>query len=98
MALAASAGLPQAPKSPPKDKPQIREVRATGCVRRLSDGCMILRTLDGSTLYTFLASPRPDAWTVITIQGTPHQGASACKQGVAVDVTDWEPTGEKCAP
>jgi hypothetical protein len=101
VALAAPVGLPQAPKSPPpksppKSQPQIQEVRATGCVRRLPDGCLILRTLDGSTAYTFLASPRPESGIVITIQGTAHQGASSCKQGIAIDVTDWEPTDQKC--
>jgi hypothetical protein len=34
--------------------------------------------------------------SVITIQGKPHQGRSACKQGIAIDITDWEPTGDRC--
>ncbi len=82
----------------PKDsrKPQIRQVRATGCVRVARDGCILLKTLDGNTTYTFRAAPKPDAGDVITIQGTAHDGPSPCKQGVAIDVTDWEPTGDSC--
>jgi hypothetical protein len=34
---------------------------------------------------------------VITILGKSHPGRSACKQGIPIDVTDWEPTGEMCA-
>jgi len=87
-----------APAQTSKDtrKPQIREVRATGCIRILRDGCILLTTLDGKTTYTFRAAPQPDAGDVVTVQGTAHQGTSACKQGVAIDVTDWEPTGDTC--
>ena len=86
----------QSPKTPPSRKPQIEEVRATGCVRIARDGCVELQTLDGKTTYTFQAAPKPDAGIVITIQGTAHQGRSDCKQGIVIDVTDWEPTGEMC--
>jgi len=89
--------LAQAPKSPPNRKPQIEEVRATGCVRIAPNGCVLLKTLDGKTTYTFEIAPKPDAGLVITIQGTAHQGASQCKQGLVIDVTDWEETGERCA-
>ena len=79
-------------------QPEIREIRATGCVRKASAGrCLILTTLDGESTYGFIAAPRPDAGTVITIQGKPHQGATECKEGLAIDVIDWEPTGEKCS-
>ncbi len=80
----------------PKNKPQVREIRATGCVRRARNGCLILKTLSGETTYSFRVSPRPDDATVITIQGIPHDGPDPCKQGIALDVTDWEPTGEQC--
>jgi len=93
---ALASALAQAPKSPPNRKPQIEEVRATGCVRIARDGCVLLRTLDGKTTYTFQIAPKPDDGVVITIQGTAHQGASQCKQGLVIDVTDWEPTGEMC--
>jgi len=82
----------------PSRKPQIEEVRATGCVRVARDGCVQLQTLDGKTTYSFEAAPKPDAGIVITIQGTAHHGATNCKQGIVIDVTDWEPTGEMCTP
>jgi hypothetical protein len=80
-----------------KPKAEIREIRATGCVRQAPQShCLLLETLDGGTTYTFLAAPQPDLGTVITIQGKQHQGRSACKQGIPIDITDWEPTGEMC--
>jgi hypothetical protein len=80
-----------------KPKPEITEVRATGCVRALANSdCLLLETLDGSTVYSFTASPKPDLDTVITIQGKAHQGRSACKRGIAIDVIDWEPTDQMC--
>ncbi len=86
-------------QAPPKRKPktEIGEIRATGCVRQAAQShCLLLETLDGGTTYTFLVSPQPDLGTVITITGNAHQGRSACKQGIAIDITDWEPTGEMC--
>ena len=81
-----------------KPKFEITEVRATGCVRRVADSqCLLLETLDGSTIYSFIAAPKPDLNTVITIQGKAHQGRSACKQGIPLDVVDWEPTDQMCA-
>jgi hypothetical protein len=78
-------------------KPEITEVRATGCVRRVAESqCLLLQTLDGSTIYSFVAAPKPDLDTVITIQGKSHEGRSVCKQGIAIDVIDWEPTGQMC--
>ena len=85
-------------KAPQKPRPEITELRATGCVRRdPNSDCLLLRTLDGSTTYSFLATPKPDLDTVITIQGKAHQGKSACRQGIAIDVVDWEPTDQQCA-
>src|SRR5579863_9322349 len=83
----------------PQKKPkfEITEVRATGCVRRAADSqCLLLQTLDGSTTYSFVAAPKPDLDTVITIQGKSHEGKSACKQGIAIDIVDWEPTDQMC--
>jgi hypothetical protein len=81
-----------------KPKFEITEVKATGCVRRVADSqCLLLETLDGGTIYSFIAAPKPDLDTVITIQGKSHKGRSACKQGIPVDIVDWEPTGEMCA-
>ncbi|HLG97099.1 MAG TPA: hypothetical protein VKX49_12370 [Bryobacteraceae bacterium] len=91
-----ASALAQTPKKSPGRTPRIQEVRATGCVRIARDGCVLLQTLDGQTTYTFQASPKPDDGIVVTIQGTAHDGPSECKQGVAIDVTDWEPTGEMC--
>ena len=81
-----------------KPKVQIQEIRATGCVRLAAQSqCLLLETLDGATTYTFVPSaPKPEINGVITIQGTSHQGRSACKQGIPIDITDWEPTGDKC--
>jgi hypothetical protein len=81
-----------------KPKFEITEVRATGCVRRAAanSDCLLLETLDGSTTYSFTAAPKPDLDTVITIQGKAHQGRSACKQGIPIDIVDWEPTDQMC--
>jgi hypothetical protein len=80
-----------------KPKTEIREIRATGCVRKAPEGhCLVLQTLDGGTTYTFLAAPQPELDAVITIQGRAHEGRSTCKQGIPIDITDWEPTGERC--
>jgi hypothetical protein len=80
-----------------KPKIEITEVRATGCVRRAADSqCLLLETLDGSTTYSFVVAPKPDLDTVITIQGTAHQGRGACKQGIPIDIVDWEPTDQMC--
>ncbi|HEV2446169.1 MAG TPA: hypothetical protein VGS58_09615 [Candidatus Sulfopaludibacter sp.] len=91
-----ASALAQAPQKPPGRKPLIEEVRATGCVRIARDGCVLLKTLDGKTTYTFQIAPKPDEGIVITIQGAAHKGTSECKQGIAIDVTDWEETGEMC--
>ena len=80
-----------------RPKAEITELRATGCVRRAADSdCLLLQTLDGSTTYSFIAAPKPELNTVITIQGKSHHGRSACKQGIPIDVSDWEPSGEMC--
>lgn len=93
--LAAMASFPQTP-NPPARRPQIREVRATGCIRKAQNGCLLLKTLDGKNTYTFMVAPKPDVGSIVTIQGNSHAGPSACKQGIAVDVTDWEPTDQTC--
>ncbi len=80
-----------------KSRFEITEVRATGCVRRVAESqCLLLETLDGSTTYSFIAAPKPELNTVITIQGKSHQGRTACKQGIPIDIVDWEPTGQMC--
>jgi hypothetical protein len=80
-----------------KQKFEVTEVRATGCVRRAaSSDCLLLQTLDGSTTYSFAVSPKPDLDTVITIQGKPHSGRNACKGGIPIDIVDWEPTDQMC--
>ncbi len=81
-----------------KSKFEITEVRATGCVHRVAESqCLLLETLDGSTIYSFIAAPKPDLDTVITIQGKAHRGRNACKQGIPIDIVDWEPTDQMCA-
>ncbi len=96
--LAPTALFAQPPAPQPDHKAQVREIKATGCVRPAAQSrCLLLETLDGKTTYTFIAAPRPTPGTVITIQGTPHRGSTACKEGIPIDLTDWEPTGEKCA-
>ena len=88
----------QSSKPAPKRKAEIQEVKATGCTIQAADTrCLLLRTLDGKTTYNIFAEdPKPDTGIVITIEGKPHQGSTACKQGTALDVTEWESTGEKC--
>jgi hypothetical protein len=100
-AFAVIAGaFAQTTKPAPKRKPEIKEVKATGCtVQAAETGCLLLKTLDGKTTYNiFTADPTPTPATgiVIIVDGKPHQGTSTCKQGIALDVTQWESTGEKC--
>src|ERR1700730_11138422 len=93
--VALSTAQGQAPKQSPKS--EIREIRAIGCVRKTAAAhCLLLTTLDGETTYSFIAAPKPEIGTIVTIQGTPHRGSAVCKQGIQIDVTDWEPTGDKC--
>jgi hypothetical protein len=88
----------QSNKPAPKPKAEVEEVRATGCtVPGVAAGCLLLKTLDGKTTYTIFADdPKPRTGMVITIDGKLHQGATTCKQGIPLDVTIWESTGEKC--
>lgn len=93
----APAAAAQAPKKNPPPKKEVRAIRATGCViKAVEGGCLLLRTLDGKTTYNILANPQPEVGTVITIDAKPHTGPTACMQGIPVDVTSWESTGEKC--
>jgi predicted ATP-dependent serine protease len=94
-ALTTVTALAQQPAQ--KRKVVVGEVRATGCIRKGQGNCLLLKTLDGKTTYTFIVAPKPDLGVVVTIQGKPHSGPTACRQGIPVDVSDWEPTGEKCA-
>ena len=81
-----------------KKKTETQEVKATGCVRKAVEaGCLLLRTLDGKTTYNIFAATKPDPGTVITIDGRLHRGPTACMQGIPIDVSSWEPTGEKCS-
>jgi hypothetical protein len=90
----------QSTKPAPKRKPEIQEVKATGCtVQAAETGCLLLKTLDGKTTYNIFTedpTPTPATGIVIIIDGKPHQGTTTCKQGIALDVTQWESTGEKC--
>jgi hypothetical protein len=92
------AAFAQSHKPAPDHKSELREVKATGCtIRGAEAGCLLLKTLDGKTTYNIFAEdPKPDTGIVIIIEGKPHEGSTTCKQGIAVDVTRWESTGEKC--
>ena len=83
---------------PAQDKKrEIRQVMATGCVRRgVEGGCLLLKTLDGKTTYNIFATPRPDPGIVFTIEGTEFRGVTSCMQGLPITVTKCEATGEKC--
>jgi len=84
--------------TPQKPKAEVREVKAIGCVRKaVEGGCLLLRTLDGKTTYVIFAATPPEPGIVIMIEGKPHTGPTACMQGIPIDVTDWEETGEKCS-
>ena len=85
------------PGQAPKPKPELREIRAIGCVRKAVEaGCLLLKTLDGKTTYVIFAATPPKPGIVISIEGKPHEGPTACMQGTPIDVTDWEETGEEC--
>jgi hypothetical protein len=78
-------------------KKEIREVKATGCVRQgVEGGCLLLKTLDGKNTYNIFATPRPEPGIVITIEGTDFRSVTACMEGIPITVTKWEATGEKC--
>lgn len=99
LALLAMTALAQQKPAQQKPKFEITEVRATGCVRAAAQkDCLLLETLDGKTVYSFTAAPTPDLDTVITIQGKSHAGRNSCKQGIMIDIVDWEPTEQMCAP
>lgn len=89
----------QSTKPVPKRKPEVEEIKATGCTVQAADtGCLLLKTLDGKTTYSiFTEDPTPATGIVIIIDGKPHQGTTTCKQGIPVDVAQWESTGEKCS-
>lgn len=92
------AGVTASPATAQNRKREIREMKATGCVRKaVEGGCLLLRTLDGKTTYNIFATPQPEPGIVITIEGKQHSGPTACMQGIPIDVTKWEATGEKCA-
>jgi hypothetical protein len=92
------AGVMASAETAQNRKREIREMKATGCVRKAGEGgCLLLRTLDGKTTYNIFASPQPDPGIVITIEGKQHSGPTTCMQGIPIDVTKWEETGEKCA-
>jgi hypothetical protein len=88
----------QSKKPVPKPKAEVQEVKASGCTIQAADAdCLLLKTLDGKTTYNiFTNEPKPDTGIVITIEGKPHRASTACKQGIALDVTKWESTGERC--
>jgi hypothetical protein len=99
LAFTALALFAQQQPAQQKPKSEITEMRATGCVRQAAESqCLLLETLDGSTIYSFTVAPKPDLDTVITINGKAHQGRSACKRGIPIDIVDWEPTDQMCAP
>lgn len=97
LGIVAVAALMHTPQSTQKPKAEVREVMATGCVRKgVEAGCLLLKTLDGKTTYVIFAKTPPQPGIVITIEGKPHQGPTTCMQGTPIDVTDWEETGEEC--
>jgi hypothetical protein len=92
-----SIALAQAPQPSQPPNAEIREIKAIGCVRKATAArCVLLVTLDGETTYSFIAAPKPELDTIVTIQGSPHQGPAVCRQGIQIDVTDWEPAGDRC--
>lgn len=97
--LIACLGLSaQSTKPPAAPKPHIDSVIATGCVAKVADPpCLLLKTLDGKNVYVIASADTvPQAGSVITLEGKPHHGRSTCKQGLALDVSKWESTGEEC--
>lgn len=87
----------QTPKPAPAPKSEISEIKAIGCVRKAAKGpCLLLVTLDGKTTYSFIAAPKPDLGSVITIDGKPHNGPDPCKQGLPIDIIDWQTAGGEC--
>ena len=83
-----------------RHKSELREVKATGCTYRgYRSGCLVMKTLDGKTVYSIQTSePAPRTGIVIIIEGKPHQGVDGCKEGLPLDITNWESTDEKCVP
>lgn len=93
----ASLAFSEAPQQVQEKKKEVREVKATGCVRRgVEGGCLLLKTLDGKTTYNIFANPRPEPGIVINIEGTEFRGVTSCMEGMAITVSKWTATGEKC--
>jgi hypothetical protein len=99
LAAAASVALvfAQSTQKSPERKRELREVKATGCVRQgVEGGCLVLKTLDGKTTYNIFANPKPEPGIVINVEGTQFRGVTTCMEGLPITVTKWEATGEKC--
>ncbi|HEY6329231.1 MAG TPA: hypothetical protein VI756_07830 [Blastocatellia bacterium] len=86
-------------QKPGDHKTELTDVKATGCTYRSGPaGCLLMKTLDGKTIYNIVTvDPVPQNGIVVIIEAKPHHGRVTCKEGISVDVTRWESTGETCA-
>ena len=74
-------------------QPKPVPVRGQGCVAAgIEARCLIVRDLSSGKLYnlTFRGMP-PTIGEGIEFEGLPHQGPTACMQGVGLDVLSWSP-------
>jgi len=74
-------------------------LRGTGCVNPgVESGCIALKDNKTGDVYTLFFgsdhSPAPNS--LISFEGTAHQGMTTCMQGRAVDVTKWSPAKGRC--
>ncbi len=79
----------------------VKQVRAEGCIEQgVEAGCLVVKDMKSGKLYNILVKGlRPGVGEGIEFTGAPHDGPTACMQGVAVDVINWAPKHSlKCSP
>ena len=89
VALLTLAAMATAAAAAPPGK--TNEVHAQGCVQAAAEGrCIVLKDVESGKIYNLIIKGAgPDLGTGIAITGTPYTGASVCKQGDPVQVTNW---------
>ena len=87
--LALAGVATAAAAAPPPEK--TNQVHAQGCVQAAAEGrCIVLKDVESGKIYNLLIKGAgPDIGSGIEFTGTPYAGASVCKQGDPVQVTNW---------
>lgn len=91
-AVAAAALVPWISTGQPT-KPAAKTVEGAGCVEAgVEAGCLIVKDLKSGKVFNLIVkAPQPAVGEGIEFRGTLFSGVTACMQGTAVEVTNWEP-------